>query len=725
MKADVRHQARDVLWQWTKLQMQAEMHDGDVAHRLQAVRLLYRLAHEEAHWGDMLGLLEQETHPTVQETLSWALYQTLTGTHEAPAVVDRHADRLARLLASGRTQAGGQGVRRSLLAFELVRKLLCSGDVLETTLQRLDPYMAGVVPTFPRKYEAIYMVARYILMRRRRIDRACLPPAEALLPCGGLGWVKALEYMAEFGLAVPRVECLAPLPSVFETRQLAGMLPTKAQALVARTVAAHGLGGGRPPLRLLCLLLHCNKARAGTLEAVPAVVDVVAAGVGGAAWDQAWRILVVVLEATREAALDTYLGQLPRLLQAAASQRSLESARNLLALLYKLAPSSVVQLVPDDLAPKLVAVLPPAMLSARFVDRLPCQGTPASCLPCVRLLCRLPAHAGEDLARRHARVVADAVGLEHQEDQGLRRDYLDLAGGLPDALFEACRPRLAAALRAGDPDAAYALLDAAPERLRGLQDAILARVLDDLDIWTEDMRPSVALALMTRLPHDVQADVAERLLFAGEPDAELPEARLYVLRAMPTDILARASRRVAAAFLKSPNPAVAQLAMEVLIIADAGHRAEPHAAWLVQAALEGPTRPYRGVAFRLLCRLPDQTLTRILVERPALLRQLGCRQAMLLLDRLDDVLLPIFADDILDFCEEFPHVEDAGLALARLPGEVLWRSRERVVAMMESGEHALWPGPRHSLGVLSDLGYQPAKDLLLERRYRDVLGLRR
>jgi hypothetical protein len=768
MNGEERQRVYNVLWDWTVLQLTAGC--ATVDDRLEWVRTLYRLASADHHIMALLRVWTKERDSRVQTTLSWACYQFLS---RVPCETSHRILKQALPLLEQLLQDPSQPKR--LLCCEMLRKLNVIGFVPDDVLTALDPFVAGVLGDYSARCEkAVDAVLRYFLARppappfaSSSSSSSVTIPIDHFLPCGGLGWRTAIEYIARNCPRLPAVTAvaIAPVPSNVEMRHLVGTLSHQAQVAFVTMVATLDLSDENGPLlyTLLDALQYCQKAVHTLPEVVPQTIHILntmGEQIGPEyhvrLWDAGWALLDTVVSEARPAArvvqhLPNMLGLL-RQMPAAGPCWNRAKVRRTLAAAYEHSPHSFEGL-DWSWAPTLEGI-PDAVLRNRM-DSIVFHLIVHSCtlwvhsqpqqpplpvqqgagqvgdMACLRLICRMDPAERErhhDFVQQHAEIVAQCIPASDM-DAALRRSIRDMLPLIPPSFFAACAPALTERIAAGHSSGLLAIYTLPPERLVFFTTALFRRVLAAFDIYSDELRPSLALITMARLPIEVLRPVVEYLVAPDDtdpPDAlrgiamAMPvEDRLFVLRHLPVKSLLRSSHveALASAFLRHESVVVAQLMMEIVVATQHTDVCDDYASWNMYLVKHGPTRHLRELAFKMLLCADGPVLLSEL--RDTNLQGVEGYFVCKLLDRLDEAVLSAFFADVLRVCGGNFYAQLPMELLARMPLTTLLQKQRRVLDVIErrNQKGMRWDASRKVLQRLANAGVTLAKDMLWEHRY--------
>lgn len=779
---DVRQQVHNVLWDWAVLRVSQ---GSDTDERLELVRTLHRLASSAEHARALLTVWKTVSDVRVQTTLSWACFQFLSSkpVDQSQAIVQESLPLLRELLQDA-------CLPRRLACCEMVSKLHNIGFVPENVLASLDAAVADILEAaydmsdtsnasvanvleeascYPvRSDRAVEAVMRYFTLRPPTVAG---PPVDRFLPCGGMAWRMAMEYLARRDAAAAAtttltVMSLAPVPSsVYETRHVVGTLSHVAQtAFVTMASAiplAHANDNG-PTLYLLMDALHyCFKA----VDALPCVVpqtirvmdtmgEQVAPEYSIHLWETGWGILETVMSYPRSAArvapyLPDIFGLLRRLPQAHTFWNRFR-VRRVLSDAYEHCPEAFdkVDWASAWMWPCTLEVIPDKLLRQRMeyivlnlvVHSCSLYGngggngsaTTDTDMACLRLICRM----NEAEQAIHSEFVASHAETLHkllvasESDLVLRFSVRDMLPVVPLTLFSACVPTVASMISA-DQTTTTGLLAVCflpSERLVAFQTPLFHRVFDKLDIYSDELQASLALGIMTRLPLDVLRPVALALVYDSSATAALSsvtalalEDRLFVLRHLPCNAVLEPEdvKVLADLYLCHDRVVVSQLTMEVVVATRHAGVCEEYAGWSMDMLKTGPTTHVRALAHKMLLCMSGPVLLKALQTHG--LADVQGYFVCKLLDRLDSTFLPPFLRDILRVCDGNKYAQLPMELLARMPLATLYEHQQQVLAVLENRSRRCggmrWDASRKVLRALAIAGATLAKDMLWEQRY--------
>lgn len=726
-----------VVWDWSVLEVRGVK--KGTRYRQEMVRTLYRLASTRYHVSDMLKLAMAETDHSVKSTLSWACYQSLArfSTEECQDVVAFLCKQLVDVLRH-------PCLSQKLLCCEMIYTLTRRGRISPLVLQRFDGPIVAVLHEFPRRADVVQLVARYFLLRSHPV---AAPDVADLLPCAGLAWASAIEYVSTLPVCV-NVALLAPLPSEYQVGHLVGLWSPHVQAAFIKLVAASDLETlrGECLLNVVEVLNHCRKVPEELVHAVPTLLTMMeelghttASEYRFRVWDAGWLVLEKVDAAALEDVFDrmvALVGRLPELTFSWSKDR----IKRVFSGVYRAMP--VLFLTLDIMEMCMVEVLPDALVHDymdTIVDQMGADFCgvhhhPPHCqdMGCLKLICRM---TGSELRKhgafvaRHVHTLIECISPD-QPDVHLRVAWRQLLPRLPEVLFDACVPVLHDIIGSGDVPGLLSLSHLPATRLRVLRHSILHRVLTLQDIVSDTLLPSAALVLLSRLPDDVLVSVVERLVHPENLRLEVHlevhlevEKRLFILKYLPTElVLHRHIQAIAGAYLRDARPRVCQLTMDIILRSKDESVCDEYKEWCMDALVRGANKYLRFQAHKMLLLLPVPLLANVLRSRD--LRQVCPRHVCALLDRLGNVVLSDFAEDIVHLCETYPYLDRSMQLLGRLPWETLWAFKGRVLSLLETRDQDgfRWDGSRHILNIYSNAGVTVAGEMLMENRYKDLLA---
>ena len=732
-----------VLWDWCVLQVQSRKKAR--TYRQDLVRTLYRLACCENHVKDLLkcSLLEHDSY--VQATLSWACFQLLStfGRQRCRRATETLQSYVVALLDH-------PALSTRTLCCEMIQRLANLGYLSETLLCTLDPFVVRLLEKCRPQPETIEVVMRYLLYRKH--DLTARPCVSTFLPCGGLAWKKAMEYLAiSTAPSELDVKKVLPVSSHYELGQLVCMWPYDVQRFYLSILETNDTKHleGVELLDAVEMLNYCRKVRDELHCVVPMILQslkrlnhTTSSEFRVRLWDTSWRVLGKVHSgelAKYFPDLLSLVNRLPHL----SFYWSKDRIKDIFHGIYEVEPLLFANM--NYLDSCILEILPDNMLRV-YMDRIVAYLQQHMCafflpteIECLKFICRMTfveLKKHKAFVTKHKKVLVQCVSAE-QDDARLRLISRQLLYKLPDELFDACVPVLETLIGNGDVSGLLTMYNLSCCRLRVLRHAILDRVLVQRDIFSDHLHPSPALSLMSRLPDDVLTTVVERLVdpctqgtTSSLPLFELEvEDRLFVLKNLPPYLLSHLHVHTLATryFMDdaSTTPARFRLMMEIIT---GTNNADVCETYKERALLSsGGAGEYHQddtymhhLADKMLLCLHPSSLASFLQEL-GILRELCVRRACRLLDHLDNASLSMFTPDILFFCETNPDVNVCVEILGRLPWDELWKYKDRIMSLYEESSRKPH-GYRHILNIFSNAGVRLARELLLEHGYEYVLS---
>lgn len=753
----------DVLWDWAVLRLQEPFPRRT---RQELARTMYRIGSTPDHARAMLRLAVAEADIDVVVSLTWGCFRTLSSMnrmlcHEA-------------MLDMGIPQAlGTRCPSLRLLLSDMVVRMLSRGLIPGRLLEEVDGAMIQMLDhTAFKRNETIDVVLRYLMFRLKEpgplVVKATLP-VNAFLPCGGLAWVKAIEYLAAVAPSVPDFRCVVPQRSEHGIYHLTATWHQDVCRTFVRLYAASDTTtlGGPDLAATFDVLTNCSTlARDELWRAVPGVLGTLES-IGHAmsaedryrVWDQGWRVLECVPPSDLQAYVPRLLSLVERVPVAGLLSWSKTRIRSTLTnvdlarkLAYHdvdvMASPTVMEILPDDVVRRYMSDLV-ADLEAHSCYIYAGHKPYGFDLSCLRLLCRMTA---DDVARHHAFVVHHVAVLTQciatwQPDPRLKVGARNMLGKLPDILVDGVMDTLVEIVEEGDGPGMLAMSSAmAPRQLRPLARSVIRRVFDQTDVYKVlDVEPSDVLLLLARLPEDILCPLVDQLV-AGRAiqfeDMRLRsfdrKDRLYVLNHLPPHMVTPDhATALALATLGSPvefpavpavphntgddgDGVVTLLFMELMVRGQQRRVCELYASWIATMLTNGLTRSLRYEAHKMLLLLDADTVASVLVAVDV--RRLYPRHACLVLSKLRGHLIEPFADAMLNMAESYPYLDAAFMLLGRLPSLTILRHKNRVLRLIEAKDGPRWDGTRYLLRTLAMQGSEEAYDMLLETRCKDVLS---
>lgn len=733
-----------VLWDWCVLRLKESKRRKN-SHRQELVRTLYRLASTPEHDLALLQLGADDPNFVVAATLIWAFHQRIL---DAPPCQSRAT--ITKAQSTLQTILRHPSTGRRLLCCEMLRRLARRNRVPAAMMDALDGHVVNILHEQPRRKESVWIVLRYLMQRPVTSLR---PKVETFLPCGGLAWAKAIEYLCMLDVQdtlTPRL--LAPLPSSYDVDFLVGLWPLGVQKFYVDLIASCHMEtlSGVCLLNIIEAISYCNKVP----QHIGTVVPNVLAALEGMdpsmttdyrfrVWDAGWQLMDKVALADIQEHFPRILSLMLRLPEIS-SCWSKDRIKSVLSKMYQHDPDAFLRDVQSHTC-AILDLLPDAMVREhvgtiirRLRSRCCCLRPIAGqhlCpeIGCVRLICRLrePAlKAHQDFVRDHVDVLVDSIAST-QPDVNVRINSRQLLPYVPDEMFEACMPVLEDLILQGDVSSMLGLYGLPETRLRLLKYPLMNRVLGQMDIYSDNLRPSAALTIMGRLPDDVLQPVVESLVqrltgpsggstLASIWDATI-EDRLFVLKEMPAHVLSPEHvAYIASTFLDNDNKVVArQLAMEIVVKTASATICENKKDWCFAVMAHAPTDHVRHLAFKMLRLLAPASLKELLETHD--LHQAPIKYACALLETMDGTFLETKMDFILNLCAKYPHVDTCIDLLNKVPERTLWTHRDRILVIAR--EQAFrWDALRHVLRVFSNRGVTLAREMLSEYRFTDVLS---
>lgn len=748
MHASKKERVHQILWDWGLDQFHGPGKCPE--YRLEMARTLYRLAHSATHVRDLFTLMMVEDAVVVQSTLSWAAYDTLLS---FPLATCRQLSstiepQLARLLR--------HDGKRNLLACEMILKLAQQGRLADSVLRALDEPMAAVLHDHhPCHHDAVLWVTQYFLLRR---SPKILKP-RCMLPCGGLAWSSAIEYIAANHEHPPVGIGMAPDPSEIPLEHLVDRWSVHVQTFFIRASSAMSSMHGQQLLGVLEVLYYCHKARdQGQLDQiVPTILGILETldhttpgDYRMRIWDAGWGLLEslgasaqVVQGLPRIMAL---LGRLPEL----SPHWSKDYIQKVLTHVVHLGGCHGLDMVNDVniLGTSLLEVLPDDLVH-RHMDTLvhklktgyECGARPHHDLACVRFICRMTTAeqaAHRDFVASHVRTMTAFVSMDNP-DTSLQTTARHLLSLIPEHMFDACVPELNHIIGTGDSAGMLALYHLPTARLRVLRQTILYRVLTLHDIYN-DVAPSPALLLMCHLPDDVLAPIVTRLIRPDRVEWEgrllhllsdpyhNAAKRLFILQHLPKSLfLPHHVHDIAAQWLGHTELGKSHMILNIVLKTAAVSVCEEHKEWCMDALLQQPASALYRQAHRMLMMLPASSLLAVMMQKRHHLPRMYPRYLCALWNRLDDQQLALFVDDIVHLFHTSPFLfmEDRWVRqLARLPFDRVWALKDPILALLQQRDRTggAWKeeGTKHLLGILSHAGVTLAREMLSESTFKHV-----
>lgn len=536
MKQEKRECVHKVLWDWCLLWFREHPED-----RQDVVRTLHRLVSTQKDLLCLLSLSKVDASFQVFSTVLWAFYR-----HTRAIGFVEHALPVLQYLLQHRS------LSRRLLCCEMLRRLWKRGLVPRSIVDRFGHSIRSILRHHPRHEQAVFVVTKYVM----EVPSPPIAPA-TLLPCGGMAWVKAIEYISKFAPHdhLP-ARLLAPWPSSHDADDLVKRWPVEVQHFYVQAAAASGfeaLVGGRL-LSIMAVLSHLTKVPGLMGPIIPGVLRVlesvhapfVTTDQRYDLWESSWRIL------ERHPPPHCFASRLWKILSTCPDLSASWCKDQIRSVL------GAIGAVPEEFVVPLLRVLPRQLVTtqssaiARLLVKKCCALADDTgerfCwrIGCVDFCCAVDAETYQTFIQDHIEVYRQA--LMHV-DARVRLRARHMLSRVPAALFEASVPLLSELISEGDVSCMIAIQNLCPERKRRfapeLQDLVLART----DLYSDDGRPSIALVTFAGLPRDILEPIAKqiipRIAFSRCARRSTPptiwdartEDRLFLLGHLPTGIL--------------------------------------------------------------------------------------------------------------------------------------------------------------------------------------------
>lgn len=745
MSASKKERALCVLWDWCILQLRTTKPS---AYRQDVVRTLYRLASSETCVVELLKCSSMESDTQVQRTLSWACFQLLShyDTKTCQRVMDVAQSHLFCLLEHPVLSA-------RVFTCELIQRLANMGYISNTLLLTLDPYIVRLLEKSPTHHmDTVEVAMRYFLYRGH--DLSVRPQVSWFLPCGGLAWKKALEYLAMFHKPhddendVSIVGLIAPFSSDYDMGQMVCMWSYEVQHFYVQQMSVasytvHNLAGSSEFLHAVELLNYCRKAMDELPRTVPMILECLqgldhtsSSDYRVRMWDACWRVLEKVSPkhlALHFKELQALIRRLPHL----SFYWSKDRIRDIFLGIFHYAPSLFANM--DYQEACMLEVLPDNMIRV-YMDDIVAYLQHHSCsstfltteLDCLKFICRMnfvelkKHHA---FVVKHTKILLECISSD-QVNPRVRLASRQLLHKVPDALFDACIPALESLITNGDISTLLILYNVPCSRLRLLHKVILHRVLTLFDIYSDNRHPSPALALMSQLPDDVLTPIVERLVnpkFDHDQYSLLLysnhlEERLFVLKNLPVNLLSPTHVQTLADLYLThvERPSVSRMVMEIVTSTSDSRVCEKYKDWAMSLVKDDQVDMYvQYQAHKMLLYLHPSSLVPLLQQHG--LRTMCVRRVCRLLDHVDNKSLSVFVPDIVYLCETYPDNPACVEVLARIPWHSLWEWKDRILSLYEASSSKP-RGYRHILNIYSHAGVRLAREMLLEFGYQDILS---
>ena len=737
-----------ILWDWSVLQLGTGSLKCTL-YRQDMARTLYRLASTKCHVSAMLRLLRTERDGRVASTLAWACHQALVDMPLARCqqIVEAVQLDLVDVLQHPSWWSKSRGCK---LVCMLAQKGRIPSSVFSRTLDSAILRMMSHVPAHDTSVRAF--IFQYMMLRNIVVVEA----ASIGLPCGGLAWKAAVEYLAWVASRVHTgtmdAKLLAPLPSEFCIEHLVDRWSPSVQRAYVHLIATANLESLRGVylLNVIEALDACLRVKDNVEEMVPSVLSMLedldhttSSECRVQVWDAGWKLLTrvpppaLVADGSSFGRLVSLVGRVPDLTVG----WSKSSIRKVFATLHTFSDALFRHVDVGDLC--LVDVLPDALVHAHMdtivsrLDERVCgvhQHFPhCQVLSRVRLLCRMTEthlFTHRVLVASHIPIVQHSIGVD-QPNAILRVAAADLLHVVPETMFNACVPAMEGWILTGDVIGIMALSKLASSRLRVLRQSILHRVLAMHDTYTVGLRPSATLLLMAKLPDDVLVTVIERLVFPerfqwdgmvlhllADPYHHV-EKRLFILENMPVELLLpQHVWAISRLYLQDARLGIRESVMKIVVHTQSVAVVHHYQEWCMnQLVLDDGAISW---PCKMLGMLPPSALAGLLRRHD--LRYVHPLHVCKLWEYLDDpAVLSTFAEAILRVCEDHPYLMNLTMCVvAKLPWDTLWHHKERVLALLE-GRIAppldVQIQTKHLLRLYADAGVRVACDLWLAHAY--------
>lgn len=673
-----RERVHGILWDWCLLRFRERPDE-----RQDIVRTLHRLVSTPGDLISLLCLSNINTSLPVFSTILWSFYRHALE-DDRVVVVEKALPVLQNIL-------GHRSLSRRLLCCDMIRKLWRRGSIRACVVEALEDFVIGILRHHPRHERAVFVVTRYAM----EVPSRCPIDPSFLLPCGGMAWVKAMEYICSqkhYQLS-PRI--LGPLPSSHDTEHLVSLWPVDVQrffVMIAKNSGFATLVGGRL-LAVMSALSHLTKVPGEMGPIVPEVLQVletlhqphVTTDQKYDLWESAWRIL----ERHHPQECDA-----PRMWKVLATFPDLsaswcrEQIRTVLGRTGN---------VPDEFIIPLLKVLPQAFMVhdaeriAFLVTKNCCGATNALgqrfCwdVGCIDFCCAIDEKTHALFVKHHVPIFLEALG---HVDARVRIRARRMLARVPDILFEASFLGLEAWIAQGDVSCTIAIQILSPERKRRFAPVLSRLVLENMNLYSDDGRPSIALVTFSGLPADVLRPKVEeviRKLTDSEGGSTLPtiwdariEDRLFLLGQMPAGVIARADAvRVADEYW---NGATRKLAVRIVyntknawVYDHFKHRCFE---LIVQGAGDDDVK---HLALYVLTTLPCPALERLLSLHWGEMKGVSPTYTCKILELTSLEFLLSKADFIVNLCLDNLYLECCLDLLAKVP--CLGRYCEKIVAL--------------------------------------------
>ena len=749
MSLDTAERVHGILWDWTVLRLRTEL-ELDRSSRQELARTLYRIGSRPDHAQAMLRLARKESDVEVLVSLVWGCLRILQGMGKV---------RCREVLASIEILKALEppcATTLKLLVADMVVRLMLLDLIPACMFPEFDKSMTALLDASFSSFkhnETVDVVLRYLLRR----PPSCNVAPRKILPCGGLAWKRALEYLEMSGASVADFRIVVPLRSEYGMHHLMELwdesVHQKFIALYAESDTT--LLDGPQLVATFDVLANCaSKAEDHLWKAVPGVLGTLETiGYGLTSedrfrvWDQGWRILERVPAEDLRVYISRILCVVERVPEAGLVTWSKVRIKHALTRMDRASPLPLEN-VPVLSCPTIVDILPDDMVH-RHLDSIVKDFAVHSCymyagnqpygfdLACLRLICRM---TPDEVETHHAFVVDHAAVVTQciapwQPDPRLKVGARNLLGKMPDMLLEAAMDTMAEIIDEGDGPGMLAMTTVQAFRLEPLARPLLQRVFWELDLYKTGFQASDALFLLCRFPTDVLTPLVDQLVKGKTlqyEDMHFPmpcfKDRIFVLNTLPAHLVTtlHALELARVCFTRDIDNNVVvdddalQLSMELMVRGHHKTVCEIYRSWIARMLTDAPNRPLRYEAHKMLLLLDTESIAQVL--RNIDMRTLYPRHACLVLTKLEQHLLEPFADAILDMIETYPYLDSAVLLLARLPESTILQKWKRILRLMDQKQGFRWDGSRRVLQILAAHGVQEASHLLCETRFKDVLS---
>jgi hypothetical protein len=678
-----------ILWDWLLLRFKEHLDD-----RQDVVRTLRRLVHTPRDIVSLLSLSQTDASFPVFSTILWTFFRHVDGHPPSSHACIAAATPLLRNILQHRS------LSRRLACCDMLRKLHRKQRMPDKCVHDLEPSILKILCRQPRHERAVFVTVKYFM----QVQSTAVDPCN-LLPCGGMAWVKAIEFLSldhdRPTQLHPRL--LAPLPSAYDIHHLVGLWSVDVQqyyAVLCANSRFQVLVGGR--------LLSCMEALS-YLSKIPndighivvpgalIVLDSLHQGTVTTTdqrfdlWEFAWRILDRAAKGGHDfrpsaGRIWTIVARFPAL--------SAGSCTNAIrSVLASTGP------IPQEFFVPLLRVLPTEFVHkhgdaiATTVAAHCCKARDTFCwdVGCVDFCCQVNETQHSQFVLDHVDVFLDALG---HVDPYVRIEARRLLPRIPDTMFQKALPLLKKKVADGDLACTLAVHALDDARRRNLAYALFDRIQNSADLYSDNGRPSMTLLAFSKLPLDVLRprvhSIVHTTLSAAVGDAHVHvRDRLFLLSQMPSGVIdPDDALRIADTFWTESDHTLLVLR---IVVKTHDLRVYDHFKHRCLGLLSQGIDVARSLAVSVLISLPCPALECLLDTLD--MASIAPTDACKLLDATSPCFLLQKTDFIVGMCLSNMHVEACVDLLAKVPS---LQPRHDIVtlAMTYHEKGVTWPALR-------------------------------